>query len=99
MINEYIEIDSSTLAISFNDMIDSEGTKIFASLSEDGKGGDNFIEDDVTRVILFDKDLTIRVANPNHLPDKCADCLYEWFTTKVSYITDNYDIKVTGIQQ
>jgi hypothetical protein len=35
-----IEIDVSTLAIHFPDMIDSEGTKIFASLSEDGKGGD-----------------------------------------------------------
>lgn len=29
-----------TLSINFSDMIDSEGTKIFASLSEDGKGGD-----------------------------------------------------------
>ena len=33
-------IDPSTLAIHFPDMIDSDGTKIFASLSEDGKGGD-----------------------------------------------------------
>jgi len=33
-------IDQSTLAIHFPDMIDSEGNKIFASLSEDGKGGD-----------------------------------------------------------
>ncbi len=32
--------DESTLAIHFPDMIDSEGNKIFASLSEDGKGGD-----------------------------------------------------------
>lgn len=34
------EIDPSTLAIHFPDMIDSEGTRIFASLSKDGKGGD-----------------------------------------------------------
>lgn len=34
------EVDPSTLAIHFPDMIDSEGTKIFASLSEDGRGGD-----------------------------------------------------------
>lgn len=33
-------IDPSTLAIHFPDMIDSEGNKIFASLSESGKGGD-----------------------------------------------------------
>ena len=36
------EIDPSTLAIHFPDMIDSEGTKIFASLSEAGKGGSIF---------------------------------------------------------
>ena len=40
--NERAEIDPSTLAIHFPDMLDSEGTKIFASLSEDGKGGDTF---------------------------------------------------------
>ena len=33
-------IDPSTLSINFNDMIDSENNPIFASLSEDGKGGD-----------------------------------------------------------
>jgi len=37
---DFIEIDPSTLSISLPDMIDSEGTRIFASLSEDGKGGD-----------------------------------------------------------
>ena len=34
------EIDPTTLALHFPDMLDSEGNKIFASLSEDGKGGD-----------------------------------------------------------
>ena len=34
------EIDTTTLAIHFPDMLDSQGNKIFASLSEDGKGGD-----------------------------------------------------------
>lgn len=34
------EIDSTTLAIHFPDMLDSQGNKIFASLQEDGKGGD-----------------------------------------------------------
>lgn len=38
--NNKTEIDSITLAIHFPDMLDSEGNKIFASLSEDGKGGD-----------------------------------------------------------
>ena len=35
-----VEIDPSTLAIHFPDMLDRKGNKIFASLSEDGKGGD-----------------------------------------------------------
>ncbi len=34
------EVDPTTLSIHFPDMLDSEGKKIFASLSEDGKGGD-----------------------------------------------------------
>lgn len=35
-----VEINPTTLAINFPDMIDSQGNKIFASLSQDGKGGD-----------------------------------------------------------
>lgn len=38
LINE--EIDLTTLAIHFPDMLDSQGNKIFASLRGDGKGGD-----------------------------------------------------------
>ena len=37
---EMIECDYDTRAIHFEDMIDSETNLIFASLSEDGKGGD-----------------------------------------------------------
>ncbi|MCT7633887.1 hypothetical protein N5U36_00375 [Aliarcobacter butzleri] len=33
-------VDTTTLSIHFPDMIDSQGNKIFASLQEDGKGGD-----------------------------------------------------------
>ena len=36
-------IDPTTISINFPDMIDSQGNKIFASLNEDGKGGDIFI--------------------------------------------------------
>lgn len=36
----YRPIDPTTLAIHFSDMLDSQGNKIFASLSENGKGGD-----------------------------------------------------------
>ena len=40
-------IDTTTLSIHFPDMIDSQGNKIFASLQEDGKGGDIFILGDI----------------------------------------------------
>lgn len=36
----YTRIDPNTLAIHFPNMIDKNGKKIFASLSEDGVGGD-----------------------------------------------------------
>ena len=35
-----------TLSINFPDMLDSQGNKIFASLSEDGKGGDIMKDDE-----------------------------------------------------
>ncbi len=41
------EIDPTTLSIHFPDMLDSQGNKIFASLQEDGKGGDIFILGDI----------------------------------------------------
>lgn len=37
---EVYTIDPTTLSISFPDMLDSQGNKIFASLQKDGKGGD-----------------------------------------------------------
>ena len=35
-----VAIDPTTLSVHFPDITDSKGNKIFASLSEDGKGGD-----------------------------------------------------------
>jgi hypothetical protein len=43
--DDYFDIDPSTLSINFPDMIDSKGTKIFASLSEEYKGGDILTSD------------------------------------------------------
>lgn len=37
---QWVECDESTRSINLDDMLDSQGNKIFASLSEDGKGGD-----------------------------------------------------------
>ena len=39
-------IDETTLSIHFPDMLDSKGNKIFASLQEDGKGGDIMQDDE-----------------------------------------------------
>ena len=39
-VDTLFQIDPTTLSISFPDMLDSQGNRIFASLSEDGKGGD-----------------------------------------------------------
>lgn len=53
LVNERLEhiyeIDPTTLSIHFPDMLDSQGNKIFASLQEDGKGGD-IIETELKRV-------------------------------------------------
>lgn len=45
-VSEKDEIDPTTLAIHFPDMLDSNGNKIFASLQEDGKGGDIMQDDE-----------------------------------------------------
>ena len=51
------KIDPTTLAIHFPDILDSQGNKIFASLREDGKGGDILYYkskiDLVTKTILY----------------------------------------------
>ena len=47
------EIDKTTLAIHFPDMLDSQGNKIFASLSEDGKGGDIIHTDGITFETIY----------------------------------------------
>jgi len=47
------EIDQSTLSIHFSNMLDSNNNKIFASLSEDGKGGD-ILKDLNSWYIIYD---------------------------------------------
>lgn len=48
-------IDESTLSIHFEDMLDSQGNKIFASLSEDGKGGDIITSENGNETVKFTK--------------------------------------------
>ena len=47
------KIDPATLAIHFPDMLDSQGNKIFASLSEDGKGGDIMQDDEYIGIAKY----------------------------------------------
>ena len=50
----YEKIDESTLSIHFEGMLDSEGAKIFASLSDDGKGGDKAFCHELPEIFLWD---------------------------------------------
>lgn len=82
--NDLEDIDILTLSIHFPDMLDSEGNKIFASLSENGKGGD--IIDRVAyqgkpEVIICDKDGFI------------GTYMWDWLALK------NEKIKVIEIKQ
>lgn len=52
--NESIEIDPTTIAIHFSNMIDIKGDKIFASLQEDGKGGDILFDMEYEYALSFD---------------------------------------------
>ena len=66
-----IEVDITTLAIHFPDMLDSQGNKIFASLSEDGKGGDIMKDDEYYGIAKY-KDSRFVVEYEN-----VEECLYE----------------------
>ena len=46
-------IDPTTLSIHFPDMLDSQGNKIFASLQEDGKGGDIISLENITKTAMW----------------------------------------------
>lgn len=81
-------IDISTIAIHFSDMLDSQGNKIFASLSEDGKGGDicyvrDFSYGDLQGVARYE-DNYFRIHRKGKAMGISLKCR---------------DIKATGIQQ
>lgn len=88
------EIDIATLAIHFPDMIDSQGNKIFASLQEDGKGGD------ICEYKDWDSDYEDEFLNK-------GICLFEnigiFFTNRYEVSMEDldfkYDVKIIGIQQ
>lgn len=65
------KIEPSTLSIHFPDMTDSQGNKIFCSLSEDGKGGDIMKDDEYYGIAKY-KDSRFVVEYEN-----VEECLYE----------------------
>ena len=50
--NNY-KVDKSTRSINFDDMLDSNGNKLFASLQEDGKGGDIMQDDEYIGIAKY----------------------------------------------
>ncbi len=95
LVNERLEhiyeIDPTTLSIHFPDMLDSQGNKIFASLQEDGKGGDlidNFNFQEKYRI-----QTAIYKYNCFHLMDKDNDT-YSLIECKLQK-----GIKVIGVKE
>ena len=63
-------IDPTTLTIHFPDMLDSQGNKIFASLREDGKGGDIVKYEQVLGGILKSsgpEECIVKYCNRDHI--------------------------------
>lgn len=89
-------IDPTTISIHFPDMLDSKGNKIFASLQEDGKGGDEFLFDNEIFIIWFDnQSLKINATNKDNFECNCHDLFQEWY----DFENKCYDLKIIGIQQ
>ena len=83
---EAIEIDHQTLSISFSDMLDSQRNKIFASLGENGKGGDIIkLDDNIKTAIWCSKTQAIMLYSK------------QTGTSILSLYKD--DIKTIGIQE
>ena len=91
----WIECDESTRSINFEDMIDSEGTKIFASLSEDGNGGDNLWNESEleTYCVIFEE---FEIMLFEFLDNKSIKTAIGRFSNSYNFW---HSLKVTGIQQ
>ena len=81
-------IDPTTLSIHFPNIIDSQGNKIFASLQEDGKGGDicqtiDYLDGTLNGVAIYDN-FSFRIH-------RIGKAMGISFTSK--------DIKIIGIQE
>jgi len=87
---ENIEIDINTLSINFENMTDKNGKKIFASLSEDGVGGDiifNLAYKSKHIVIMHKRIITKAIEIKEHTPPYYL------------YGMENDDIEIIGIHK
>ena len=82
-----------TLSINFPDMLDRKGNKIFASLSEDGKGGD------IIKYEMYSNMMHYKKIEPKI---KTANCMFtsKGFNMRLLLTgNDYYGIKILGIKQ
>ena len=98
-----VQIDPTTLAIHFKDMVDSEGNKIFASLSKEGKGGDivelehiRYLEDDEPSYMI--KGLCI-FRNSSFFVEDIDNKFDRVFYDEMGCNFRNEELKVIGIQE
>lgn len=96
-------VDDLTLAINFPNMIDSEGIKIFASLSDNGKGGDivefehiRYLEDDEPSYMI--KGLCIFIDS-SFLVEDIDNKFDRVFYYEEGRIFSNKELRVIGIQE
>ena len=99
----YERIDPTTLAIHFPNMIDSEGIKIFASLSDNGKGGDivefehiKYLEDDEPSYMI--KGLCL-FMDSSFFVDDIDNKFERVFYDEEGRNFRNKELKVIGIQE
>ena len=98
-----VQVDPLTLAIHFKGMIDSEGNKIFASLSDSGKGGDivelehiRYLEDDEPSYMI--KGLCI-FMNSSFFVEDIDNKFDRVFYDEEGRNFSNKELRVIGIQE
>ena len=98
-----VQVDPLTLAVHFKDMVDSEGNKIFASLSKEGKGGDivelehiRYLEDDEPSYMI--KGLCI-FRNSSFFVEDIDNKFDRVFYDEMGCNFRNEELKVIGIQE
>lgn len=91
----WVECEQDTRSINLSDMLDSEGTKIFASLSEDGNGGDNLWNESEleTYCVIFEE---FEIMLFEFLDNKSIKTAIGRFSNSYNFW---HSLKVTGIQQ